>query len=396
MSQIHKIKFYTAVPLKELPLIKYGGLKPSEINNQILLSDNPETAKDMVGLDGEPFAVLELMSGDIDLLSLRPNEEDLKNLMKSVSIEELGEYEDCKDVPWSISLKHVNQVGYPKRINPCLLTIAEVFDPDNSYDFKAGLVLNPEARKTLWKDEVKSDISRTRDGYLQQFKPNEYGEVFLPKDIQKAFVELGNLQRDLPESAMLEAQDIIGGNLISGLLEHIGDLTHRMSHHAHYNTLYHEYFFDKVEKTLNSLTLGYGHSRDEFKDMPIEEYKSKGLGFFLEYEEGLKSNARGRKIDFDEYKNNVLTACKKYSEEHSKLPVYNFLQWQAREAAIKLGNLEIEDTISILKDLKELSADKDKYSRLASQVNRDRSGEIVQYQKNDVRFEFEFMDDFKI
>src|SRR4051812_32544127 len=51
----------------------------------------------------------------------------------------------------------------------------------------------------------------------------------LPPEVDRAFLDLGNAQRGAPEAAMVEAQLAIGGGVLGGLIEHVGDLTHRMT-----------------------------------------------------------------------------------------------------------------------------------------------------------------------
>jgi len=128
-----------------------------------------------------------------------------------------------------------------------------------------------------------------------------------------AFIALADAQRGEPESAMERAQQRLGkepyyqsANALGDSLEHVGDLTHRMSEEtalwpgrngdAHYGI---EYVGAKVAKGLRLLR------------NPTD----------LE---------RMAKIpDFPE--------LKAYSAAHAKLPVYNRAQYSAREAAVYLG-----------------------------------------------------------
>ena len=71
---------------------------------------------------------------------------------------------------------------------------------------------------------------------------------------------------------------------------------------------------------------------------------------------------------------------KEWANEMAKLPVYNKLQYHAREAAIKLGNLKVWDALEHLHVLEEaLDAGFDEYSRRATEYNLDTNGNINQY-----------------
>ena len=59
-------------------------------------------------------------------------------------------------------------------------------------------------------------------------KPNKP----LPQDVIKAFSELAVAQRDKPEEAMIRFTSYFRGGQPSSLLEHVGDLTHRMTEGA--------------------------------------------------------------------------------------------------------------------------------------------------------------------
>jgi hypothetical protein len=143
--------------------------------------------------------------------------------------------------------------------------------------------------------------------------------ISLPKDVAKTFWALGDAQRGLPEMAMLKAKDKLGGGPLSVAIEHTGDLTHRMTHDLKWSSPSTGYddVKDKVDKVLSYLNSPYGFER--------------------EYLENLKNVADYRKIPYDVFKTDVDKSLKIYSKEHSKLPVYNEAQWNARNAAINLG-----------------------------------------------------------
>jgi hypothetical protein len=188
--------------------------------------------------------------------------------------------------------------------------------------------------------------------------------IHLPDNVATAFSELGNNQRGGPEHAMLKAQAALGGGVLSFVLEHVGDLTHRMSHHAKYGQFYPGNVKDKVEKTLRVLTNGYG--------------------FEKENEENLRSNFNYRhekdpRLTFEKYVAAIDATLAKYAEEHAKLVVYNDVQWQARQAAIWLGKKKFKAAVMSLSRLEDAVRDQQKFAELAAEYTLDDQGNPLPY-----------------
>ena len=49
----------------------------------------------------------------------------------------------------------------------------------------------------------------------------------LPPNVVKSFMAVADMQRGAPEHAMLRVQRTMGGGVLSVVVEHVGDLTHR-------------------------------------------------------------------------------------------------------------------------------------------------------------------------
>jgi hypothetical protein len=150
----------------------------------------------------------------------------------------------------------------------------------------------------------------------------------LPESVITAFKELGDLQRHKPEHAMLKVQGIYGGGVLAPVVEHVGDITHRMTHMVGYGTVL---GYEKIVKTHRWLTNAYGFER--------------------EMQGNIKANARYRKIDPHELSKQIRAALHVYAHEHAKLPVYNKAQWLARQAAIFLGMERFKGAADCLKML---------------------------------------------
>jgi hypothetical protein len=143
--------------------------------------------------------------------------------------------------------------------------------------------------------------------------------------------KVATAQRGLPESAMLKVQFAMSGGVLNGVVEHVGDLTHRMSERITADSRGYEYVKNKVEKTLRWLTNSYG--------------------FEFEMEENITHNAEYKNINEDTFRNKVYDALKVYAAEHRKIPVYNEAQWTAREAAIMLGERKWWQAVKYLRQL---------------------------------------------
>ena len=106
--------------------------------------------------------------------------------------------------------------------------------------------------------------------------------------IATKFSELAGAQRGEPERAMLRAQDILGGGVMSFVIEHIGDLTHRMTTDVEYGSAGYGNVEDKVQKTLRTLNHKYEFER--------------------EHAENMRANAQYLNIDYSEFTDKVNNA----------------------------------------------------------------------------------------
>ncbi len=156
------------------------------------------------------------------------------------------------------------------------------------------------------------------------------------------FEALGNQQRGKPESAMLDATSHHSGAW-SWLLEHVGDLTHRMTENltGTGGTLTGDGGFGaskpKIERAFNFLTEGqFGRS--------IEEA----------HEQNIVNNAKISKQTDAEFRATLKENGEKYAQEHAKLPVFNEVQQRSRDAAIALGKQDFETATEHITWLKNL------------------------------------------
>ena len=183
-------------------------------------------------------------------------------------------------------------------------------------------------------------------------------KTVLPDDVTEAFSSLGSAQRGAPEKAMLRVQNEAGGGVLNPLVEHVGDLTHRMSHMAQYGNTGKEFVKEKVEKTLVWLKSPYGFERE--------------MG------ENLAVNAEMRGIPTEEIHSRVSLALEAYTKEHRKLPVYNRAQWLAREAAVAIGEKRFSKATGDLERLKAM-LDLGTFDQQAFQFFRNKDGSLKKF-----------------
>ena len=134
-----------------------------------------------------------------------------------------------------------------------------------------------------------------------------------------AFLSLADAQYGEPSTALQRAHDVIKrsytdtgqGNAMASFgygLEHVGDLTHRMSEQAAWMTPEAKMGQSYVEAKVYN---GY-----KLVTNPTDTYWLQKLP----------------------YDHPVAAAGREYAAAHAKLKVYNSMQWFARQAAIDLGN----------------------------------------------------------
>lgn len=150
------------------------------------------------------------------------------------------------------------------------------------------------------------------------------------------FHQAGRLQRGDPESAMLKVQNAYGGGLLNPVVEHSGDVLHRMTDFRQGGPGWiQESFRDKINKVHRWLTHPYG--------------------FEKEMSENMVSNAKARGIPLEEHKAKVDNALSKFAEEHSKLPSYNRTQWLVNKANVAIGKQEWETARDAYDQLKQIA-----------------------------------------
>jgi hypothetical protein len=199
-----------------------------------------------------------------------------------------------------------------------------------------------------------------RDGEIK-----EVPKLELPEEVSKAFDDFAHSQRGKPETAMSAIQKHHSG-LLSFLVEHVGDLTHRMAEMPTQKNAGRVNVEDKVRKTLSTLRHSYG--------------------WLKEHEENIRAqvdylNEKGEKTTVEEYKKKLDSLLANYAKEHKKLTPYNRLQYLAQQAAVALGKKRWDDAEMYLSMLEKVldNPDKFEYLRQAGEYTLDAKGRLVSY-----------------
>jgi len=203
---------------------------------------------------------------------------------------------------------------------------AKITARDKLVEEQAGITAR--AKKAALVPEVDEALVRPTENAIQPTKVQPATD-----DHVQAFTDLAEAQRGTPEVAMLQYQDVNSG-VMSSVVEHLGDLTHRMSERFDFFKGGLEFFAPKVKRVLSTLQNPYG--------------------FTKEHTENIESNAKHAGEPVAERQARVDAALTAYADAHSQLIVYNRPQWLAREAAVAVGRQDFAQAEIFLQELQDL------------------------------------------
>lgn len=205
--------------------------------------------------------------------------------------------------------------------------------PDGSYEVTPGegFVLFTGNSKVKLVDR----ISFSQRNFKNQISHVTEGVDLFEDEKEKKFTELANAQRGTPESKMLAATYYMQGGVINPVLEHVGDLTHRMAQRvvARHGRGW-EYVKEKIWIALKYLNQRYG--------------------FEKEFEENIINNAKYRGIDPKVLREKLFILMQEYADAHKELVTYNKVQTLARDAAIMVGERRFVKAALYLEELQKI------------------------------------------
>lgn len=197
--------------------------------------------------------------------------------------------------------------------------------------------------------------------YINIVETIEIGRSGLPSFVEKAFHNIGVEQRGNPELIMTDIQGVNGGGVLNGVIEHVGDLSHRMTIDAQYGEFQRTNIQEKTAKTLRWLSSPYGFEREM-----NENYRSNAAF----------KTSKGNPITAEQLKKEVEELLLQYADAHSKLPAYNHPQYLARQAAIYVGQQNWKQAINTLKELNELASNPKEYETEVRKYTLDDTGHL--------------------
>lgn len=174
--------------------------------------------------------------------------------------------------------------------------------------------------------ETRVGKNRKKGDSMKSFK-QFINENLVSPEIETIFHNLAQQQRNKPEKAMLDVQDLQIAQLYTYALEHIGDINHRMNEHIN--------FFNGQQGTI-------------LKKLRMVKYDLENIPRYIkDIDEQIEENHEWRKnrnpnyefkdLSINDVKNLLRQKAEIYANEHKKLKVYNHIQWLARQSAVELG-----------------------------------------------------------
>jgi hypothetical protein len=206
--------------------------------------------------------------------------------------------------------------------------IAEVASKTKGLDANKVYDLLYENRGTL---ALSDAVEKTSDIVVKDSRPATPEE-------REAFKDIGEQQRDVPEDAMLRVYDASGGGVLAWLSEHVGDLTHRMTHDMGGPGIAKMDLTDKINKTL--------------REMAVPSFES-------DVASQLRRNARDKGVSPETLQADTDAALAEYAEAHRALPAYNEMQRLARDAAVAIGEKNFGEATRLLQELQTIVNSKD-------------------------------------
>jgi len=185
-------------------------------------------------------------------------------------------------------------------------------------------------------------------------------ELGIPRKVAYLYGELGYLQRGKPEQIMVKVQNFMGGGgVVPFCLEHVGDLSDRMTprHPLHWS---YGAVKEKAEKTYRTLTHSYGFER--------------------EFQENLDATIEYQKIENpDDYRERVYRAMKMYADAHKELLPYchTNIHKNAVYAAISLGERKFDDAATFVGEIKRICASEESYHNALRAYDKKLDGKLA-------------------
>jgi hypothetical protein len=189
----------------------------------------------------------------------------------------------------------------------------------------------------------------------------------LIKLVDKTFDSLASAQRGKPEHAMNQLTRVMYYGTWAYLLEHVGDLTHRMAQNPTFFKGGYEWVKEKVERALLKLEPPSGWLSAK------EEITSEFETIAKEYID------KGKVKSVEEFRKKILKGGENYARMHQNLTVYNEVQEDAKYAAISVGKMDLRGAKIFLRSLKRILDKGEKAWQKEALKFTEKNGKILPY-----------------
>ena len=177
--------------------------------------------------------------------------------------------------------------------------------------------------------EVQQELNRRIEEAQREGKTIEPESRPATPEEREAFKAIGEQQRDVPEDAMLRVRQVSDGGVLGTLVEHVGDLTHRMTHDMGGSGIAKMDLTEKINRTLGQL---------------LTNPESSIAG-------QMRDVAQQRGVPLETLQADTDVALAEYAEAHRALPAYNEMQRLARDAAVAIGEKNFGEATRLLQEL---------------------------------------------
>jgi hypothetical protein len=159
-------------------------------------------------------------------------------------------------------------------------------------------------------------------------------------------------QKGDPEQAMLRVQEVTGGGILNVVVEHGGDIAHRIA-----DGLYQfndpNFLGEPLKKTKRIL------------DLLNQPY-----GFEKEMMEQIRVNSEMRNISFEEALDELKIRLGEFAKAHSQIPNASPPIYLANQGNIAVGEGRFEEAAEHFSDLLKMMQDSDRYNSEARRIGR--------------------------
>jgi hypothetical protein len=287
-------------------------------------------------------------------IQLEPNLDDSSEKYKKFNCKDKYKYKDIinfegEEILYEELIKYLeekvlNETGFMINFHINNNYFEDIQELCNEKNIKLEDFISQNYKKRILLDKL--NLSNSKDKNIMN-----------STEAKNKFIELADLQRGYPEIKMVETQKFIGGGHLCEQIEHIGDLTHRISQRTYINS-------EKIEHSLGDIKSKIENGIDKLStnDVSLERFENRLESNFNHL---LKHDLLENITSFKDFKDKSIAMLTEYSKLHSELPVYNIVQLNARDAAVNLGLFKFDAALSNLLKLDKIIKNEE-FVKLAS------------------------------